>query len=180
MALAAVVVSFLAVCATFFGVVYTNKTNQKLQDGKLRSDLLNSEVERIRAKGEELYSLIAAFDTAYRKWSSGLATPLIMGRSFTADEIPEFSEASAMLLRIELLCRVYYPETVSAFEALRDAVNEGAKTIVEIHNAKTPRGYQELSKKMILSSAYVSEKCHLLQRILIVELRKLHTTVLMG
>jgi hypothetical protein len=54
------IVSLTAVLATVYSVRYTNKVSLLLQGQKLQSDERSQHLSMLRAKGEELYMLIAS------------------------------------------------------------------------------------------------------------------------
>jgi hypothetical protein len=176
LSLGSAVVSLMAVVATFYGIRFTNKVNMQLQNDRLRFDERRQNQEMLRAKGEELFSLINAFEASFRKNAIGFSRELTASGRFNRDNTWSFVECTGLRQRIELLTKTYFPAANPQFERLATYEKALSSCMTQLSRTNSI-GAEKTGNQLLLISVDVDANSIELQQTVIRLLQKLHDDV---
>jgi len=166
---ASAVVSFAAVCGTFYGVRYTNRINRQMQDERLHSEERRQNRDMLRAKGEELVTLIGTYEAGFRDAIVQMSQDLITTGTLNIENLV-FRPTSDALVRIEMLGKIYFPAAgphLQEVRALYDSLTPILDKIFEEDRNK-------VAKHLMMLSFEMDNKSKALQRAVIEILQALH------
>lgn len=172
-------ISLAAVLGTFYGIRYTNRVNIALQRDRIRSDERMKHQEILRSKGEQLYSAIQMFESAFRTNALDVAIALIQNEgNEKAVEVLDMRECNKSLLAIEMLAKVYFPSTVKALEDLEALWRVFGITSTKIVKSKDVKQLQSTANEIVAVSGKIAEGAENLQREVIKSLQHLHADLI--
>jgi hypothetical protein len=130
----------------------------------------------LRSKGEELFSVINAFEASFRKNAIDLSRELIASGRFNRDSSWSFVQGAGLRQRVELLTKTYFPAANPRFEKLVTYEKALSSCMAQLGRTNSI-GAANTANQLVLISVDVAENSAELQQTVIHLLQKLHDDV---
>ena len=171
------IISFAAVCATFYGIHYANKTNRRMQDDRLRTEEHRQNFEMLRSKGEELCALIHTYFAEFRNLTSTIAGRLYQSGISGFAEGVDINENNARLLRIKMLVGMYFPECQATLSDVDTCHRRIPDVYTILIGSLRSKHIDRKADELVKASLVLAEVCERLQREIIAAMHGLHAGV---
>jgi len=172
------IIAFAAVCATFYGIHYTNKINRRMQDDRLRTEDHRQNREMLRSKGEELYALINLYFVEFRNAAVTLTERVHQAGIIGLADSVDLNQNNARLLRIKMLASVYFPDCGSKLDLIDKCTEHLGSVITDLLKNPGDGRVDRMIKGVFLSTTALEGACQDLQKMIITEMQELHADVI--